>query len=69
MVENILPSTYQSLLLGWTKVPNFLIGNLTYPITPYLMKEYTHGIHNVEVVFNKVLRSSRTQIECAFGRL
>ena len=32
------------------------------------MKEYTHCIQN-ETAFNNVLRFSRNQIECAFGRL
>ena len=33
------------------------------------MKEYTHCIDNGEVIFNNGFRSSRNQIECAFGRL
>ena len=61
--------TYQNLLPGWTKIPNILIGDLTCSITPYLMKEYTHCIHNVGVIFNNIVMSSRNQIECAFGRL
>ena len=32
------------------------------------MKEYTHCIHNEEVIFNNVVRLSRNQIECIFGR-
>ena len=33
------------------------------------MTEYMHCIHNEEVIFNNVLRSSRNQIECVFCRL
>lgn len=64
-----MPITYQNLLPGWTKIPNILIGDLTCSITPYLMKEYRHCIHNVGVIFNNIVMSSRNQIECAFGRL
>ena len=33
------------------------------------MKEFTHCIRNEKVIFNNVLRSSRNQILCDFGRL
>ena len=32
------------------------------------MKKYTHCLQNEKVVFNNVLRASKTQIECGFGR-
>ena len=65
----ILPKTYQTLIPGFEKVPNFLIGDPAYPLLPYCMKEYEISDGNDKVVFNNLLRSARNPIECAFGRL
>ncbi|XP_057302860.1 uncharacterized protein LOC130637023 [Hydractinia symbiolongicarpus] len=35
-----IPITYEDILPGRAKVPNYLIGDPAYPLTPYCMKEY-----------------------------
>lgn len=64
-----LPKTPKSLLPGYDKVPNYLIGDPAYPLTPTCMKEYDSCKDNAEVIFNTMLRYARNPIECAFGRL
>ena len=64
-----LPRVFQSVLPGYEKVPNYLIVDPAYPLTPFCMKEYDTCQNNEQVVFNNLLRSARNTIECAFGRL
>jgi hypothetical protein len=64
-----LPKTFQTIIPGSDKIPNYLIGDPAYPLTPYCMKEYETCNKNAQVVFNELLRSARNPIECAFGRL
>ena len=64
-----LPAVFQSVLQGYEKVPNYLIGDPAYPLTPFCMKEYDSCENNEQVIFNNLLRSARNPIECAFGRL
>ena len=67
--NEILPKTFQTLLPGEEKIPNYLIGDPAYPLTPYCIKEYDHCSNDEQVIFNSMLRSARNPIECAFGRL
>lgn len=69
MMKGELPRILQSTDSNDEKVPNYLIGDPAYPLTPFCMKEYLHCINNEEVIFNNILRSARNPIECAFGRL
>ena len=66
---NFLPITFRLLIPGTAKVPNFLIGDPAYPLTPYCLKEYDYCTNDEEVIFNNLLRKARNPIECAFGSL
>ena len=67
--EQQLPQTFQTLIPGLDKIPNYLIGDPSYPLTPYCMKEFETCNENAQVVLNGLLRAARSPIECAFGRL
>ena len=62
-----LPAISQTISNSEVKVYNYLIGDLAFPLLPYLMREYSTCKSNEEVVFNVILRSTRDPIECAFG--
>ena len=62
-----LPTIYQ--IIHGVKIPNYLIGDPAYPLTPFCIKEYESCASNEQVIFNCMLRSARNPIECAFGRL
>ncbi len=64
-----LPVCLQALTESTKKIPNYLIGDPAYPLTPFSMKEYDHCSSNEQVIFNNLLRGARNPIECAFGRL
>ena len=38
--DNLLPTTYSTLLPGQDLIPNYLNGDTAYPLIPYSMKEY-----------------------------
>lgn len=69
MRNGSLPRTFNTLSNERQKVPNYVIGDPAYPLTPYCMKEFESCTANAQVMFNELLRSARNQIECAFGRL
>lgn len=67
--SNSLPGIFQSVVPCCSLVPNYLIGDPAYPLTPFCLKEFESCKSNEQVVFNQMLRSARNPIECAFGRL
>ena len=54
--SNKLPGIFQSVVPGCNLVPNYLIGDPAYPLTPFCMKEYESCRSNEQVVFNQMLR-------------
>ena len=60
---------YKEFLPGYDCIPQLFLVDPTYPLLPYVMKEYEHCSTNEEVVFNQMLRSTRNTIECTFGKL
>ena len=42
MKGNEIPQTYFDLLPGYESIPNYLIGDPAYRLTPNIMKEYLH---------------------------
>ena len=53
-----LPQTFNNLLPGYKKIPNYVIGYPAYPLTPYYMKEFQSCKTDAEMIFNNMLRSA-----------
>ena len=58
--NSTLHETFQTLVSGLEKIPNYLIGGPVYHLTLYFLKEYGHCSNKEQVVFNNILRSGRT---------
>ena len=69
MHSNQIPIIYKQIILGEEKIPNYIIGDPAYPLTPFCMKEHESCKSNAQTVFNNMLRTARNPIECAYGRL
>ena len=48
LVSGTLPGTFQSISPGTEKIPNYIIGDPAYPLTPFCMKEYVKIIYQTE---------------------
>ena len=65
-----IPSCERVITEGEIVVPVFLLGDPVYPLTPYVMKEYSSGGKTVqEQYFGLRLCQARMAIECPFHRL
>ena len=63
------PKAGQCILPRMAPVPNYIIGDPDYSLTPFCMKELDTCSSNADVVFKNLLRNFRNPVECAFGRL
>ena len=68
-ISKEIPFVNQELVPGYAPVPPLLLGDPAYPLLPNVMKEFPTCRNEKETTFNNHLRSTRNQIECAFGRL
>ena len=59
MNTNEVPTMFHTLIEGCPEVPNYVIGDPVYPLTPYCMKEFSNCVNNEQVVFNNLLRGAR----------
>ena len=64
-----IPATFQTVVPGCEKVPNYFIYDPVYPLTLFSMKEFDNCNSDEEAIFNNILRSARNQTECSFGCL
>ena len=69
LVNGTIPNLSKELVPGLTPVPAILIGDPAYPLLPNVMNEFTTCTDEKQLRFNTLLRASRNQIECSFGRL
>ena len=46
MRNGVLHETFQTLVSGLEKIPNYLTGDHVYHLTPYCLKEYGHCSNN-----------------------
>ena len=68
--KRIIPPCEKILVDGRNPVPVFLLGDPTYPLLPFLLKEFSGGGRNErEKFFNYKLSSARIPIENSFRRL
>ena len=64
-----IPSCPRDILEGEDPIPIFILGDLAYPLMPYLMEYAGGGSNCQEQYFGYRLRSAHNVIESSFGRL
>ena len=68
--EGEIPRCPKRIVEDEDPVQVFILGDLAYPLLPYVMKEYANGgATQSEQYFGYRLCSARNVIECSFGRL
>ena len=68
--DGTIPKCERIIAEGEPQLPVCILGDPTYPLLPFLMKEFSKGGKNSsEHFFGQRLSLARMVIECAFGRL
>ncbi|XP_011690000.1 PREDICTED: uncharacterized protein LOC105451331 [Wasmannia auropunctata] len=65
--QTIIPQT--SKVIDGMDIPYMIVGDPTYPMLPWLIKDYSGTLSAEEESFNVYLNSARVSVEMAFGRL
>ena len=60
---------YKQIIPGEAKIAKYLVGDPSYPLTSFCMKEHESCKSNAETVFNRMLRKAQNSIKCVYGRL
>ena len=56
------PSTELTILPGYDKISNYVIGDPVYPLISYCITKFTSCSNNGKVIINNMFRSARNQV-------